>query len=73
MGYKKEDEEIKMYKDFPYGIIGHSCLLPDFEICLSAEAIKKIAELMKEKDLLKIKVFAGTKASEFKIARWEED
>ena len=69
MSYEKDNEEIKQYKDFPYTIVSHSCLLPDFSICLTAEGIKKIAKLLRKGDLLHILIHSDTKATEFEISR----
>lgn len=69
MTFEKYDEMIEQYKDFPYTIVGHTCLTPDFNITFEANGIKKIAKLLNKGDLLKITIHSDGKATEFKISR----
>ena len=69
--YKEKREDIK--EKIGYTIVGHSSLIPEFSIALKGKGIKKIAELIEnDEDMVHITLYAGTRASEIDISRWEE-
>jgi hypothetical protein len=66
--FKEENKEIKQYKDFPYCLVGSSCIPDSFHITLEGKGIKAIAKLLKDEDLLHITLFAGSKATKWEIS-----
>jgi hypothetical protein len=64
-----ETIDLKQYKDIPCTIIGSTHIPESFVVTLTAEGIKAIAKKMKKNDCLRIEMFNGYKATEFKIIR----
>jgi DNA polymerase III sliding clamp (beta) subunit (PCNA family) len=66
---KIKEISLKQYKDFPYCIVGYSSIPDNFSITLKAQGLKEMVKKLKDDDTLRITIFSGTRATEFKIIR----
>ena len=60
----KRDKEIK---NPPYTVIGHSCLMPSFELFLRGDSLKKIVSKLRPGEDLRITVTSDTVPTKFEI------
>lgn len=51
-----DTREVKQYKDFPYTVIGHTCLTPSFSLFLQGSGLKEIVKLLRDGEDLRITV-----------------
>jgi len=71
MSYEKERIKLKQYKELPYTIVGHTPLMPSFNIGFKAGGLKKLVENCHDEDMIHITIH-NKKSAEFAISKYKE-
>lgn len=71
MAYKKENKIIP-HEQTRNILCGSTSLLPHYGITLRGKELKDLVKQLKDKDLLHIKIFDGTRATEYEISEFIE-